>query len=76
MEYGSARNVLISGKEVDIQNLKEIRDLPEKQKKGREKEIRSGAEFLQTAPRFPSRRGCKDLPWAILFMLTVAALVA
>ena len=76
MDYGSARNVLISGKEVDIQNLKEIRDLPEKQKKGREKEIRSGAEFLQTAPRFPSRRGCKDLPWAILFMLTVAALVA
>eukprot|EP00490_Sorites_sp_Unknown_P000591 CAMPEP_0114681390 /NCGR_PEP_ID=MMETSP0191-20121206/55319_1 /TAXON_ID=126664 /ORGANISM="Sorites sp." /LENGTH=518 /DNA_ID=CAMNT_0001959603 /DNA_START=55 /DNA_END=1612 /DNA_ORIENTATION=- len=72
MESGSARNVLISNREVEIQNLKEIRDLPEKQKKGREKEIRAGAQFLQVAPRFPSRRGCKDLPWAILFLLTLA----
>ena len=76
MDYGNARNVLINNREVDLQNLKELRDLPEKQKQNRAKEIIGGAQYLQRTSRFPSSRSCQDLPWAILFLLTVVALFA
>lgn len=73
--YGSSRTVLVNNQQVDLQNLKELRDLPEKHRAGREEEIRSGAEFLQQFPRFPASRACADLPWAILFLLTLLALL-
>lgn len=73
--YGSSRTVLVNNQQVDLQNLKELRDLPEKRRLGREQEIRSGAEFLQQFPRFPGSRACADLPWAILFLLTLLALL-
>ena len=75
-DYGTARNVLINNREVDLQSLKELRDLPEKRKENRAKEIISGAQYLQRTSRFPSSRSCQDLPWAILFLLTVVALFA
>eukprot|EP00435_Cladocopium_sp_Y103_P038553 s2587_g10.t1 len=73
--YGSSRTVLVNNQQVDLQNLKELRDLPEKRRAGREQEIRSGAEFLQQFPRFPASRACADLPWAILFLLTLLAML-
>ncbi|CAK9017798.1 Protein PNS1 [Durusdinium trenchii] len=75
MQNQSAREVLLVGnKEVDVLALKEVRDLPEKRQKSRVKEIKTGAQFLQQLPRFPKHRKCQDLPWAILFLLTVIAL--
>lgn len=73
--HGSSRTVLVNNQQVDLQNLKELRDLPEKRRAGREQEVRNGAEFLQQFPRFPASRACADLPWAILFLLTLLALL-
>ncbi|CAK9065278.1 unnamed protein product [Durusdinium trenchii] len=62
----SSRTVMFN-REIDVQNLKELQDLPEKRREGRAQEIRSGVNFLQRAPRFPANRRCVDLPWVILF---------
>lgn len=70
----SSRTVMFN-REIDVQNLKELQDLPEKRREGRAQEIRSGVNFLQRAPRFPANRRCVDLPWVILFLLTVLALI-
>ena len=38
--------------------------------------VRSAAFFgMGFAPRFPAQRACVDLPWAILFLLTLIALI-
>ena len=71
-----ARDSFVPGRQVDIANLKDVRELPEKRQQARAQEIRAGASFLHEMPRFPRTRKCRDLAFALLFLLTVLALVA
>eukprot|EP00439_Symbiodinium_sp_Y106_P079905 s2004_g18.t1 len=81
VNHGSSRTVVagrvvVNNRQVDLQNLKELNDLPDRRRAGRAEVIRSGADFLQQAPRFPAHRACVDLPWAVLFLLTLLALIS
>ncbi|CAJ1375092.1 unnamed protein product [Effrenium voratum] len=75
--YGHAGREIIPlcNKQVDVDNLKEIRDAPEKRRQNKIQEIRAGASLLQRNGRFPSNRPCQDCAWAVLFGVVVMAVV-
>mmetsp|Transcript_45294 Transcript_45294/g.105755 ORF Transcript_45294/g.105755 Transcript_45294/m.105755 type:complete len:528 (+) Transcript_45294:40-1623(+) len=68
--------VLSGGRQVDLQDLSHLRNLPEQRRESKIQEIQTGAQLLQASGIFPKRRPCQDVVWAILFLVAAAATFA
>lgn len=74
-DSGTPREILIvSKRQVDLHDLKELRNLPEKRRDAKAKEIRMGAGLLKQK-RFPRKRRCEDWVWAVVFLGAFVAFV-
>ena len=74
-DSGTPREILlVSKRQVDLHDLKVLRDLPEKRREAKAKEIRTGAQLLQKK-RFPTKRRYQDHMWAAVFLFAMLAFV-
>jgi len=73
MENRPPDSVTVNGREVNLQNLSSLQKFPQKRRENKMQEIQFGAHLLNSVHIFPSRRSCKDVAWAILFLVVVAA---
>ena len=74
-DSGTPREILlVNQRQVDLHDLKELRDLPDERREAKAKEIRIGAQLLQKK-RFPSKLKYQDPAWAVVFLVALLAFV-
>ncbi|CAE7892177.1 PNS1 [Symbiodinium microadriaticum] len=76
METRPPDSVAVNGRQVNLQNLASLQKFPQKRRENKMQEIQVGAHLLNSVHLFPSRRSYKDVAWAILFLVVVAATAA